>query len=467
VLLTRTLRSSTLRLALLYIALFAAAILGLFGYVYGATLSYLHRQALQQVAHERALLAAAYRRGGRARLVGGIQERLAVRDEGWRYLLIDGSGRPLVGNLTQWPGAADTSDRATLRLLGGTMVAAFETLPDGSRLLVSRDENGDAFARTMALGLGAAVFGIIVLAAAAGISTARRSVSRIETINATSRAIMRAGLGSRIRRRGTGDEWDELADNLNAMLDRIEELVETNRQVTDNIAHDLRTPLTRLRGRIERATAEPLDIAACQGLLGDTIAELDEILRTFASLLRISRIEAYDRSDGFRELDLAALAREVIEMYEPAAEEVDAVLALSADEPVPVDGDRDLLFDALSNLVDNALKHGSSRGLVTVSVGDVGREPLVVISDRGPGIPHVEHRNVLKRFYRLERSRNSPGNGLGLSLVAAVAHLHGAAIEMSDNRPGLRVALRFSPRPAIRASSPGRSVLADAPRIGE
>jgi signal transduction histidine kinase len=208
----------------------------------------------------------------------------------------------------------------------------------------------------------------LILAAAAGISTSRRSVARIEAINATSREIMRSGLGERISLRGTGDEWDGLAENLNSMLDRIEELVETNRQVSDNVAHDLRTPLTRMRGRLERTWNEQLDLSHYRSLVNDTISDLDEMLKTFSSLLRISQIEARDRTAAFRKTDLSEIVREVVELFEPTAEEKAVRLQLSAGETVSVVGDRDLLFDAISNLVDNAIKHGGDRGEVSIAV---------------------------------------------------------------------------------------------------
>ena len=445
-LLNKTLQSSTLRLAFIYISLFAAAILGLFRYVYWLTLSYLRDQARQQIGREISLLLDNYRDGGQAALSAAITRRVAGdASAGWVYLLADGSAMRLAGNVASWPRTASGgSGEVALpapEAATGTIEAEYRALPDGSRLLVGRSDPSRGFARGIMIAIGGAVAGLILLATAAGISTSRRSVTRIEMINATSREIMQAGLGRRIPRRGTNDEWDELADNLNSMLDRIEELVETNRQVSDNIAHDLRTPLTRVRGRLERAIGTSLAADQTQALVGAAISELDGILQTFASLLRISQIEAQARRAGFREVDLAALAREVVELFEPAGEEQRVQLAVDAPRPIKVRGDRDLLFDALANLIDNAIKHGGP-GTVTITVDDMG-SGRIAVADGGRGIPMHEHPNVLRRFYRLEHSRNGPGSGLGLSLVAAVAHLHGAALEMTDNRPGLRVELRF------------------------
>ena len=292
----------------------------------------------------------------------------------------------------------------------------------------------------------------LALAAAAGISTSRRSVARIEAINATSRKIMQAGLGERIPLRGTRDEWDGLADNLNSMLARIEELTDSTREVADNVAHDLRTPLTRLRGRLERAIAHEADLAQYRAVIGDAIAELDGLLATFSSLLRISRIEMRDRRAAFRLVDLSEIVREVADLFDPTAEEAAVRLRLREASRAPVVGDRDLLFEAIANLTDNAIKHGGSGGEVSIAVAHEQGGPVFSVCDRGPGIPLEEHDHVVRRFYRLERSRHSPGNGLGLSLVAAVANLHGADLRMADNSPGLSVTLHFPDPPGLASA---------------
>jgi signal transduction histidine kinase len=200
--------------------------------------------------------------------------------------------------------------------------------------------------------------------------------------------------------------------------------------------------------RIERAYNRQLEISQYHALIGNVLSELDEILRTLSSLLRISHIEMRDRTAGFHNLDLCEIPRQVVELFDPAAEENAIQLRLCAADRAGVVGDRDLLFDAISNLIDNAIKHGGSKGGVTVAVTQGADGPLFSVADGGPGIPLNERKHVLRRFYRLERSRNSPGNGLGLSLVAAVAKLHGARIEMADNSPGLRIELHF-PSPQI------------------
>jgi signal transduction histidine kinase len=301
----------------------------------------------------------------------------------------------------------------------------------------------DSFTRTIGLAMIAVAVLVLVLAAVAAVLVTRRTVGRIEQINATSRAIMLSGLDQRIPLRGSHDEWDRVAENLNLMLDRIETLMGEVKQVGDNVAHDLRTPLTRMRGRLETAYHAPRNSDTDTALIGDTIAELDAVLGMFGSIMRISEIETRARKGAFRELNLADIAGEVVELYDAAAEQVATRLSLAGDREVKLMGDRDLLFDAIANLVDNALKHGAAPGQVTVTCATKDGRAAIAIADNGPGIPANQHDQVFKRFYRLEQSRYTPGNGLGLSLVAAVARLHDAEIALHDNAPGLIVELRF------------------------
>jgi signal transduction histidine kinase len=451
VLIIRTLKSSTFRLALVCIVLFSAAVFALLGYVYRATLDDIHGRSNRAISAERVLLMQEYVRAGRDGLASLINRRIVEQGEGGIYLLSDPSFAFLVGNLETWPatlhGREGVADLVATKAAGGSLIrATYETLPDGSHLLVGQyiDDLND-FVRTIKIALAWFAAMTVVLGIVAAVSVTRRTVGRIEAINATTREIMQSGLGRRIPLRGTRDEWDQLAENLNSMLDRIEELVREIKQVSDNVAHDLRTPLTRLQGRLEKAYHHELDPKRYHALIGDTISGLNGILGTFSSLLRISRIEALDPKSTFRYVDLAQIAGEVAELFDAAAEEKGGRVKLISAARVPVLGDRDLLFDAISNLVDNAIKHGGT-GDVSVEATTEDQGPVISVADRGPGIPPEERKHVLKRFYRLDRSRSSPGNGLGLSLVAAVAQRHGALIDMADNEPGLRLQLRF-PQP--------------------
>jgi signal transduction histidine kinase len=337
------------------------------------------------------------------------------------------------------------SAAALVRGRGGDAIAAEHALLDEAALEQFVQQIDTALALSIAL--------VFVLAAAASVTVTRRTVGRIEAINAISRAIMRSGLGERIPLRGTRDEWDDLAANLNSMLDRIEALMGEVRQFTDNVAHDLRTPLTRMRGRLERACDLGRVEAQDRPLIAETLADLDAVLGMFTSLSRISQIEASERTAAFGDVDLARIAHDVVELFEAAVEETGGQLEMVADRAVRITGDRDLLFDALANVVDNAIKHGRLGGRVRVTVGEADRGAFMAVSDDGPGIPVAERERVFKRFFRLERGRRTQGNGLGLSLVAAVARLHGAQITLTDTTPGLELRLWF-PRRALRALDP-------------
>ena len=360
----------------------------------------------------------------------------------------------LAGNLKAWPstGVASkgwTEFRAPEPAQGATnrplLRAMFDVLRNGDRLLVGRDISDlDSFTDQIKAAVISGVVLIFVLAGVASILVTRRTVGRIESINATSRAIMQSGLDKRIPLRGTNDEWDRVAENLNLMLERIETLMGEVKQVSDNVAHDLRTPLTRMRGRLEKAYHGHRNGEADQALIGDTIADLDAVLRIFSSITRIAQIETQARKGAFRSVNLVEIVNEVVELYDAAAEQDGTRLTVAGDGEVMATGDRDLIFDAIGNLVDNAIKHGRAGGEVVVKAENIDGRPVISIADDGPGIPAEEYEHVFKRFYRLERSRYAPGNGLGLSLVAAVARLHDARIEMLDNSPGLRLRLWFS-----------------------
>jgi signal transduction histidine kinase len=453
-LLAKTLRSSTLKLALLCIVIFGAVVVALLGYVYWSTTSYVRGLADHAITAELAVLQKAYASTGRSGLITTIEQRIDdQRFQGSAYLLTDASFAPLAGNLKEWPAAMKGSGEwATFKApkaMPNTgeqplLRATFEILPDGARLLVGADiGNLDEFVRNIETALTLGIALIFVLAGVASVSVTRRTVGRIEAINATSQAIMQSGLGRRIPLRGTHDEWDQLAGSLNSMLDRIETLMAEVKHVTDSVAHDLRTPLTRIRGRLEKAHDRKRDANYDQSLIGDTMADLDGVLGMFSSLTRISQIEANNPVAGFRNINLAKIASEVVELFDAAAEDKGGHLKFVGDRRVLVSGDRDLLFDAVANLVDNAIKHGRDAGHVMVEVKQNDNGAVISVADDGPGIPIDERQHVFKRFYRLERSRRAPGNGLGLSLVAAVARLHGARIEMADNAPGLRVRLWF------------------------
>ena len=453
-LLAKTLRSTTFRLALISIGVFGAIVIVLFGYVYWSTTSFVLSRSDSAIEAERATLRNIYDTSGREGLIQAIQRRSATAGFGGGvYLLSDASFAPVAGNLKDWPALKSTgqwSEFSTDALDGKTAPsqhlfrATWETLPDGFHLLVGNDVSDlGRFTNEIYGALASAILLIFVLAAVASLSVTRRTVGRIESINMTSRAIMERGLGRRIPLRGTQDEWDHLAQNLNSMLERIETLMAEVKQVSDNVAHDLRTPLARMRGRLEKASIDRSAPSHDQSLISETMADLDDVLRMFSSLTRISQIEAANQTAAFRVVSLGEIATEVAELFDAAAEAKGGRVDVSGDKTLRISADRDLLFDAISNLIDNAIKHGREGGFVSINLDRRDDEAILSVSDDGPGIPSEQFDQVFKRFYRLERSRSTPGNGLGLSLVAAVARLHGARIRLVDNAPGLRVELRF------------------------
>jgi signal transduction histidine kinase len=454
VLLAKTLRSTTFRLALISIGVFGAIVIALFGYVYWSTASFVLSRSDSAIEAEWATLRNVYQANGREGLIKAIEQRSAAAPlEGSVYLLADETFAPVAGNLKTWPAvkrAGELNEFSSEALNSkaapsqSLFRAKWETLPDGFHLLVGKDISDlGRFATQIYEALAFAVLLIFALAAVASVSVTRRTVGRIESINATSRDIMETGLGRRIPLRGTQDEWDHLAQNLNSMLERIEALMAEVKQVSDNVAHDLRTPLARMRGRLEKASIEKGAFDHDQALISETVADLDDVLRMFSSLTRISQIEAANQTAAFRTVNLGEIATEVAELFDAAAEGKGGRVEVLGDKAVRVGADRDLLFDALSNLVDNAIKHGREGGVVIIHLDQKDSKAVLSVSDDGPGIPSEQFEHVFKRFYRLEHSRSTPGNGLGLSLVAAVARLHGASIRLFDNAPGLRIELHF------------------------
>ena len=280
----------------------------------------------------------------------------------------------------------------------------------------------------------------------------RRILRRVDAASNTARAIMQGNLAQRIPVTGRDDEFERLARNLNAMLDRIQDLMTGLKDVSDNIAHDLKTPLHRLRTRAERALQSSRSPENLADALGSVIEEADTLIQTFDALLSIARLEAGSRSESFGPLNVCTLTRDVAELYEPAAEERGLALRLSCMGDVMMCGEKHLIGQALANLLDNAIKYAGPLAEAQVAQGgaplnvDVGLEDKgdtvdIVVADSGPGVPQIDQERVLQRFVRLQPSRSIPGSGLGLSLVAAVARLHGGSISLEDNQPGLKVRL--------------------------
>jgi signal transduction histidine kinase len=450
-------RSSSFRLTLLYAALFGGSVVLLFGLIYWATAGYLTRQLDAVVETELALLAD---ESGPGELGDAIRERMAVTSNGTAYYAARGpDGAWIGGNLRSEalptllePGWHEIRAVGVGQDEGGRLIRGkTATLPDGSALFAGQDSSRLGEVRELighALLLGGGI--TLALALLGGAVMNAGIQRRMEAINVTSEHIVSGDLGRRIPRSATGDEFDRLAANLNAMLDRIERLVESMRQISNDIAHDLRTPLTRLRHNLEAARARRTAPEAYEAAIDRAIAETDAILDTFGALLRIAQIESGTRKAGFRAVDLSSLVDAVVEVYAPAAEEKRQLLAAAVAPGMAVTGDRELLTQMAANLIENAIRHAPPGTRIDVELGKAGGAARLVVADRGPGIPEHAREKVLRRFYRLDASRSAAGSGLGLSLVSAVAELHGAAVRLEDNRPGLRavVDLPCAPPPA-------------------
>lgn len=455
----KVVRTTAFKLSAIYIAVFSIFSVFFVLYISHTANQLLGEQLQETIAAELFGLASEYRSGGLPSIVDEIAQR-SHQPGASLYLITDVSGRILAGNVSRVPARllnSSGSEPITVpydRYVGdtGDRVAMIQVvrLPGGFRMLVGRDVGErEQFRKIIARALTWALALMIGLALLSWFFVSRRVLKRIDSLSATSRGIMVGDLSGRLEVTGTGDEFDRLAESLNAMLDRIEHLLLGLKNVSDNIAHDLKTPLTRLRNRVEAALASPEDCDAYRAALEATIEESDQLIKTFNALLMIARMEAGSQDGAMAEVEIGSVVRDVAELYEPAAEEKGVTLAVEVGEPVTLKANRELLGQALANLVDNALKYatppaaGGEAARITISVSRSGNQVALSVADNGPGIPPADRGRVLQRFVRLEESRSLPGSGLGLSLVAAVTNLHHGTVELGDGNPGLVVTLRL------------------------
>ena len=433
-------------------ALFGSASAGAIGYIYYQTNVLLARQLEQTIEAETRGLAEQYNAGGISNLTKAVSNR-SLTPGNSLYLVTDKDGRRITGNLTSiskdlWNSVGRVEfayKRPSQRGVESRLALAnIFRLPGGFRLIVGRDiEDRRIFERIVrsAFFIGLGFMALVGLGG--GWLVSRGLLARIDTVTATSRTIMEGDLSERVPLNGSGDELDRLSRNLNAMLDRIEQLMAGMREVSDNIAHDLKTPLTRLRNRAEAALREKSNAKSYRDALEQTIQEADGLIKTFNALLSIARLEAGTTGNAMNEIDANALVQDFVELYEPTAEEKNMTLTANVANGVHFKGDRQLVGQALANLIDNAIKYGTTGkgGEIEVTATDTGKAVELTVADSGPGIPEPDRERVLKRFVRLEESRSRPGSGLGLSLVAAVARLYGGSVRVEDNKPGLRMVL--------------------------
>jgi signal transduction histidine kinase len=469
------LRNATMRLVLAHLVLVAASTALVLGFLYWRVGGVIDDEQRAVVQAELSGLADDYARTGAMGVVRAINSRMETPpDRDAIYLLADAAGRRITGNVRSWPpNVAPDAGWTTLDLYRTdrsrpTEISAVAMrLPRGELLLVGRDVAARAeFDRTLGRALLWALAALAVLSVATGWLLSRLVSGRIAEIDGAARAIMAGALDRRVALRGSDDEFDRLARTLNAMLDRIELLVRDLRTVTDSLAHDLRSPLGRLVRHLEVAADEEAPPEARQAKIGQALREAEQVLGTATALLDISRIEAGIGAEQFTDVALDRLGSDVAELFEAAAEERGLSLAVTATPGIVVRGHDQLLALALSNLVENALNHAPKGTAIAIDVRlDRGR-PALSVGDRGPGIPEADRDRALGRFVRLDPSRGAPGAGLGLALVAAVARMHGAEVELGDNGPGLRATIRFAApaRPADPAPPPQSAAAEPAQR---
>ncbi|MDL2332119.1 HAMP domain-containing protein [Brucella sp. 10RB9214] len=451
-------RTTAARLSALYLLLFAVGAVALVFYMTNLSASILAGQTQQALGEEVASIGKSYARGGIPQLVRTIDYR-SRQPGAYLYLVADPTGRILAGNVESVePGVLNTDgiiERAfTYRRYGEQApqvehraIAVVIALPNGMRLLVGRDLGEperfrDLIRNSLVLALGIMGVGALLIWLFVG----RRALKRIDDVSRASQRIMDGDLTGRLPVNGSGDEFDRLSGNLNVMLARILELNEGLKQVSDNIAHDLKTPLTRLRNRAEEALGGEKVEPEYRAALEDIIGESDQLIRTFNAILMISRLEAGYSSENLDDMPVAPIIRDVAEMYEPVAEDAGVTLTLGALDDVALHINRELVGQTVSNLVDNAIKYAGGEGrtaTVTLLMEKDAQWVRIVVADNGPGIPADKRDHATERFVRLEESRTQPGSGLGLSLAKAVMKLHGGALRLEDNGPGLRAVLEF------------------------
>ncbi len=457
----KLLRTTAFQLTLVYLVVFALFAAFLVGYFALNTRRLINEQIVGTVDSEVQTLTDQYNQAGIRRLVVIVDVR-SRRPGSSLYLVTTPTGEGLAGNVGSLePGILDAHgwvETAYRRLdepesTEHNALVRVVHLPGGIRLLIGRDlDERERMFHIVSLAGRWSVAVVVVLGILGGVFVSRRVLNRVEAMTGTAQTIMAGNLSGRLSVTGSGDEFDRLALNLNGMLERIETLMHGLKEVTDNVAHDLKTPLTRLRNRCEAALRLARGEPDYRRALEETIEESDGLIRTFDALLMIARAESGEIRDGMAEFDVAEVARDVGELYEPLAEDKGLTLEVEAAHPAAVTGNRELVSQALANLVDNAIKYaateplsavnGNRPGIVVKAIADKDRIVLTV-SDRGPGIPAADRSRVIDRFVRLEQSRSQPGSGLGLSLVSAVARLHGGDFKLEDNMPGLiaRIAL--------------------------
>jgi len=443
-------RSIAARLALGYGVLVVVSISIVCAVFYFGTIGVLDRSVDRKLALLSERLAALYEQGGSSRTTAEIAHLLTDRTDSDTeiFLLVDADGRRVAGNLSSWPDLGSPVGRLLHRDVTreGRRVPArmlIRDLAGGARLFVGRDMEEGKSIRTLVLRSLAYGGGVAILLVVAGAWLFRRQLeARIGQIRRTAGEIEAGDLSRRIPV-SSEDEFGLLSRDINRMLDRIEHLMEGVRHVSNAIAHDLRTPLARIRNKLDGALRQQQGVAGYESAAQGAIDDIDDLTRVFDKLLQIAAAESGMRPENFDDIDLHQIGADIVEMYEATADEQGVLLVQMYGDSVPARGDRNLLGSALASLVDNAIKYAGQGATVEVSAGSDEQGSWLAVRDNGPGVPAEELPKLTQRFYRLDKSRHLPGNGLGLSIVAAIAALHGGSLEIEDAAPGLRLRLRL------------------------
>ena len=446
----RLLRTASFRLAALYLALFTASALALGAFVYLSVRHEILTDFDDRIAEETDALKSAFVNDGREKLAAIIEAR-GSSGAGLAYGLIGGDGRPIAGGLRVPPAGAGPGGWIEAQEAQGdeppesrpeVIRARVTRLPDGSTLIVGDERRrSDEILAGVLTAFGWAVAATLALGTVGGLWLSAQFLGRIDSMRRTARRLMDGDWSGRIPVRGADDDLTALARTFNRLFDRIEKLLQANKQVSADIAHDLRKPLASVLRRLEAARHDPLKEGEA---IDATIVDLEGVLETFNALLRIGQIEAGARRAAFRALDLADIAREVADAFEPAAAEEGKTLVARFDTPLPMLGDRELLVQMIANLIDNALRHNQAGVRIEATGSKTEQGVTLSIADDGAGVGPGELTAIFQRFYRA--TQDAPGTGLGLALVAAIAELHGLECAASDNGPGLRVTLATAPR---------------------
>lgn len=454
-------RTTTVRLTALFMLIFTVFAIGLLALIGWQTSAQLQQQQADAIDRETRQLVRIDRETGFRGTIIAV-ERLARMPGPGLYMLADPTGQLIIGNMDDLPPEVlsetgtfsfnyereqalidETGQEAT-----GTALVRSTQLESGLILVVGRDVvERRGFTALVFRWFAVGTVGILLLSLVAGVVTSVRVLRRIDTIASTSRKIMSGDLSERVPVTGRNDEFDGLANSLNLMLARIEQLMVGLKEVTDNVAHDLKTPLTRLRNQAEAALRDDKGEAARRAALEETIEESDRLIKTFNALLLIARAEAGTPPGALGDVDLSAVVADVAELYAPLAEDEGIALETEIAEGVRLTANRELLGQALVNLIENALKYfepeDGKTGRIVVGLSKADGRALITVADNGPGIPEAERQRVIERFVRLEKSRSEPGSGLGLSLVNAIARMHGGTFRVEDNGPGVRAVLEL------------------------